>query len=140
MQRGLRMGLTPSDSTARHSHTMSRQTCLLAPLQPAKRNSVVRPSGRCCTFQEREKKPLGRPSAPTSDASHAEAQRLADKVFTLPRKGPCTVLLFSIQVFASRDLAINHTLNIPSLSSGWNWVEKILEGLFSVAKKMSQPG
>lgn len=52
-----------------HSHTTSGQTCLLAPLQPAKRNSVctsIRPL-QCISGErqkEREKKSLGRPSAP----------------------------------------------------------------------------
>lgn len=43
----------------------------------------VHPAAAAHLRRKREKKSLGRPSVPTSDASHAEAQRPADQVLTL---------------------------------------------------------
>lgn len=95
MQSGLRMGLTSSDTTAPHSHKMSRQTCLLAPLQLARRSSV-------CTFIWLLLRIGGEKTISLGDLRHPllmqamlRRRSLKTKFLLYGGKGLCTVLLFS---------------------------------------------
>lgn len=135
MQRGFEWGWPPRIPQPRiHTKCSGKHVCW----RHCSRRSAtvfVRPSGRCSAFEEEKKKIPGATFGTHFWCKPCRGTKACRQSFYFGWKGPCTVFLFSIQVFASGDFGINHRLNIPSVSSGWNFVLKLFEGLFSFGRK-----